>query len=58
MSSKLLLVWAAREIATLAVSPEGEVDIIVTYSCPGACESNLARDWKSNLATRILLYGI
>lgn len=55
--SKLLLVWATREIAKLT-APKGRPEVIVTYSCPGACESDLAREWKDNLATRILLYGI
>jgi NAD(P)-dependent dehydrogenase (short-subunit alcohol dehydrogenase family) len=55
--SKLLLVWATREVAKLA-APEGRPEVIVTYSCPGACESDLAREWKDSLATRILLYGI
>jgi retinol dehydrogenase 12 len=55
--SKLLLVWATREISKLT-APEGRPEVIVTYSCPGACESDLAREWKDSLATRILLYGI
>jgi retinol dehydrogenase-12 len=55
--SKLLLVWATREIAKLA-TPAGRPKVIVTYSCPGACESDLAREWKDSLGKRILLYGI
>jgi retinol dehydrogenase-12 len=58
MSSKLLLVCATREIAKITSPHDGKVDVIVNYTCPGACGSDLAREWKNNLATRILLYGI
>ncbi|KAJ3531799.1 hypothetical protein NM208_g8719 [Fusarium decemcellulare] len=55
--SKLLVIYAAREIANLATTPNGECDVVVNYLCPGACESDLARDWQS-LPQRILLYLI
>ncbi|KAL6853173.1 hypothetical protein J3F83DRAFT_764804 [Trichoderma novae-zelandiae] len=45
--SKLIVIYAAREIAKLALSPEGEPDVVVNYSCPGACESDLARESTS-----------
>ncbi|KAF4455278.1 NAD-P-binding [Fusarium albosuccineum] len=55
--SKLLVIYAARQIAKLATTPSGECDIVVNYICPGACKSDLARDWRS-LPQRILLYLI
>jgi retinol dehydrogenase-12 len=58
ISSKLLLVWATRNIASLVEDLSGNPEVIVTYSCPGACQSDLAREWKTNLSTRILLLGI
>lgn len=45
--SKLVLIYAVREIAKLALSPTGEPDVVVNYSCPGACKSDLARESTS-----------
>jgi NAD(P)-dependent dehydrogenase (short-subunit alcohol dehydrogenase family) len=56
--SKLLLIYAVREIAKLATTPDGKCAVIVNYSCPGACKSDLARDWNQSLAMRALLYFI
>ncbi|KAF5008157.1 hypothetical protein FDECE_5551 [Fusarium decemcellulare] len=55
--SKLLVIYAAREIAKLATTLNGECDIVVNYLCPGACKSDLARDWQS-LPQRVLLFLI
>jgi retinol dehydrogenase-12 len=57
--TKLLTVWAAREIAAkYTMGSDGKPEVIVTYSCPGPCQSDLAREWKGNVATRLLLFGI
>lgn len=45
--SKLLVIYAARELAKLALSPQGAPDVVVNYSCPGACKSDLARESDS-----------
>ncbi|EHK18854.1 uncharacterized protein TRIVIDRAFT_118992, partial [Trichoderma virens Gv29-8] len=45
--SKLLVIYAVREVAKLALSPHGEPDVVVNYSCPGACKSDLARESDS-----------
>jgi NAD(P)-dependent dehydrogenase (short-subunit alcohol dehydrogenase family) len=45
--SKLLVIYATRELAKLALSPEGVPDVVVNYSCPGACKSDLARESDS-----------
>ncbi|KFY04087.1 hypothetical protein O988_01008 [Pseudogymnoascus sp. VKM F-3808] len=44
--SKLLAMYVAQSVATLATQPSGEVDVIVSTVCPGACKSELARDFK------------
>ena len=46
--SKLLLVYAVNEIVRMASSPNGDPSVIVNYSCPGACKSDLAREWSSH----------
>jgi NAD(P)-dependent dehydrogenase (short-subunit alcohol dehydrogenase family) len=52
--SKLLAMYVARSVATLATQPTGEIDIIVSSVCPGACRSELARHFKeSGLATAV-----
>ncbi len=56
--SKLLLIYAVRELAKLATGPEGKCAVIVNYSCPGACKSGLARDWEGSWARRVLLFLI
>lgn len=43
---KLLVIYAAGEIARLAVL-DGYPKVVVTYSCPGPCELELARDWET-----------
>ncbi|KAK4069069.1 hypothetical protein Trihar35433_5648 [Trichoderma harzianum] len=46
-TSKLLIIYAVREIAKLALSSQNEPDVVVNYSCPGACKSDLAREADS-----------
>ncbi|KAL7930045.1 hypothetical protein V8C35DRAFT_313960 [Trichoderma chlorosporum] len=45
--SKLLLIYSIREIAKLALSPQDQPDVVVNYSCPGACKSDLGQDSES-----------
>lgn len=52
--SKLLVIYAAREIAKLATSTDGQCEVVVNYLCPGACKSDLARHWQG-LPQRALL---
>ncbi|KAH7144118.1 hypothetical protein B0J13DRAFT_675563 [Dactylonectria estremocensis] len=52
--SKLLLIYAAREVAKLASSADGQCEVVVNYLCPGACKSDLARHWQG-LPQRALL---
>lgn len=54
-ASKLLLIYAVREIAKLVIGKDGKCAVIVNYLCPGACKSDLARDWNQSLARRAAL---
>lgn len=54
--SKLLLIYAINEIVELALSSDGEPSVIVNYSCPGACRSDLAREVSSASIKGALLW--
>lgn len=45
--SKLLLMYAVKPLASLATSPGGEPQVIVTSCAPGFCVSDLARQYNS-----------
>ena len=45
--SKLLLLYAAKEIAALCTAPNGEVHVIVTSCSPGFCKSDLGRTYDA-----------
>ncbi len=45
--SKLFLLYAANSLASLAMSPSGEPEVIVTSCCPGFCVSELGRQYNS-----------
>jgi retinol dehydrogenase 12 len=45
--SKLLVIYATREIAKLALGPKREPNVIVTYLCPGGVISDLGRDYDT-----------
>lgn len=42
-TSKLLLIYGVWETAKLAIASDGR-PVIVNYTCPGPCKSNLARE--------------
>ncbi|ELR10566.1 hypothetical protein VC83_00217 [Pseudogymnoascus destructans] len=46
-------------VAALATQPSGEIDVIVSTVCPGACKSELARDFAVGFAASagVRLYG-
>ena len=45
--TKLFGMYITRALAQLSTKPSGEVQVIVTSVCPGACKSELVRDFKS-----------
>lgn len=59
--SKLLAMYVARSVAALATQPSGEIDVIVSSVCPGACKSNLTRDFEMSgliMAVGVRVYGM
>ncbi|KFY86152.1 hypothetical protein V500_07825 [Pseudogymnoascus sp. VKM F-4518 (FW-2643)] len=57
--SKLLAMYVARSVAALATQPSGEIDVVVSTVCPGACKSELARDFQVGFvaAAGVRVYG-
>lgn len=51
--SKLFLIYAVKGLAAKAIS-NGEPDVIVVSVCPGACKSDLQRDFDGGIATRMV----
>ena len=45
--TKLFDMYITQALADLSTKPNGENQVIVTSLCPGACKSELARDFKS-----------
>ena len=45
--TKLFDMYITQALATLSTNPDGENQVIVTSLCPGACRSDLARDFQS-----------
>ncbi|KAI9879417.1 MAG: hypothetical protein M1830_008548 [Pleopsidium flavum] len=45
--SKLFVMYITKELASLASSPNGEIQVIVTSLCPGFCASDLGRQYNS-----------
>lgn len=45
--SKLFVMYVTHELAALATSPGGEVQVIMTSCCPGFCTSDLGRQYDS-----------
>jgi len=52
-TSKLLLIYGIREIVKLATKSDGKPSVIVNYTCPGPCKSDLVREWQGSVAGKI-----
>jgi len=52
--SKLLLIYGIREVTAIADDTNGKPAVIVNYTCPGACRSDLAREWHGWASSLIL----
>lgn len=50
--SKLFLIYAMKGLAGMATSA-GEPDVIVTAVCPGACKSDLQRDFQGSVMIKV-----
>jgi NAD(P)-dependent dehydrogenase (short-subunit alcohol dehydrogenase family) len=51
VASKLFMMWITRELACRCFGANGELMVIVNDVCPGACRSDVARDFDSTLFT-------
>jgi NAD(P)-dependent dehydrogenase (short-subunit alcohol dehydrogenase family) len=51
--SKLFAMYITQAIAALAEDENGNPEVIVTATCPGACRSELMRDMKGDWAGKI-----
>jgi NAD(P)-dependent dehydrogenase (short-subunit alcohol dehydrogenase family) len=52
--SKLLAMYVMRSIAALETRSNREIDVIVSATCPGACRSDLTRNFKgAGLSTTV-----
>lgn len=49
MTSKLFLMCAMKQLAEMATGNNGEPDVIMTAICPGACKSDLSRDYDGRV---------
>ncbi|KAJ3498452.1 hypothetical protein NLG97_g1119 [Lecanicillium saksenae] len=59
--SKLLVMFAMREIAQVATSPDGSPSVVVNLLNPGACVSDLTRDvqgWPQKAALAAFQYTL
>ncbi|KAH8807313.1 hypothetical protein F5884DRAFT_675313 [Xylogone sp. PMI_703] len=57
-TSKLLLIYAINEITKLCTTPDGKCEVVVNYSCPGACKSDLTRNWSTGLLSQTVIFLI
>ncbi|KAJ5995582.1 short-chain dehydrogenases/reductase [Penicillium waksmanii] len=49
VASKLFMMWITRELAYRCLDANGEPTVIVNDACPGACRSDVAREFDSTL---------
>ena len=47
LASKVFMMWITRELAYRCLDTEGEPTVIVNDACPGACRSDVAREFDS-----------
>ena len=51
VASKLFMMWITRELACRCFDANDKLTVIVNDVCPGACRSDVARDFDSTLFT-------
>jgi NAD(P)-dependent dehydrogenase (short-subunit alcohol dehydrogenase family) len=49
MASKVFMMWITRELAYRTLDAKGEPTVIINDVCPGACRSDVAREYDSTL---------
>lgn len=51
VTSKLFMMWITRELAYRCLDANGEPTVIFNDACPGACRSDITRDFNTALLT-------
>ncbi|KAK5065161.1 hypothetical protein LTR84_000997 [Exophiala bonariae] len=51
VASKLFMMWITRELAYRCLDGKGEPTVVINDACPGACRSDVARDFDTPLYT-------
>lgn len=51
MASKLFMMWITRELAYRCLDDNGKPTVIINDACPGACRSDVAREFDTTLWT-------
>lgn len=49
VASKLFMMWMTRELAYRCLDANGKPTVIINDACPGACRSDVAREFDSTL---------
>ena len=49
MASKTFMMWMTRELAKRCINVDGSLEVIINDTCPGACRSDVARDFNHPL---------
>jgi hypothetical protein len=49
VTSKLFMMWITRELAYRCVDSHGKPTVIMNDACPGACRSDVTRDFDTTL---------
>ncbi|KAH7370144.1 putative short-chain dehydrogenases/reductase [Rhexocercosporidium sp. MPI-PUGE-AT-0058] len=60
VASKFFMMWITRELAHRCLDAHGEPTVIINDGCPGACRSDITRDFNTPLltiATSIASFG-
>jgi NAD(P)-dependent dehydrogenase (short-subunit alcohol dehydrogenase family) len=50
-TSKLFVMYVMQTLASLAKSPDGKIEVLVTSVCPGGAKSNLSRGYEGIVAS-------
>ena len=51
MASKMFMMWMTRELAKRCITVDGSPEVIINDTCPGACHSDVAREFNHPLLT-------
>ena len=52
--SKLFVMYVTKALAAICTMPTGKADVIVTACCPGACKSELGRQYDGRMMSAVI----